>query len=114
MKLISTFTIKIGICFALFSAVGKSAQEESARLEKANHLKGWDAKPLALNRGMERQQGCRAGAALLLSASRSVWMYFNGGVVLSVLFQVLNLAIQCFSSQFNLLFRLPYRFKVQG
>jgi hypothetical protein len=41
-------------------------------------------------------------------------MYFKGGVVLSVLFQVLNLTIQCFSSQFNLLFRLSYRFKVQG
>jgi hypothetical protein len=27
--------------------VEKSTEEQSVKLEKANHLKGWDAKPLA-------------------------------------------------------------------
>jgi hypothetical protein len=40
------------------------------KLVKANHSKGWDAKPLALIQGKERQQGCRAEAAPPMAASR--------------------------------------------
>jgi len=54
-------TIRVGICFALYSAVVKTAGEQSVKLEKANHLKGWDAKPLALNRGDGKAAGLPGG-----------------------------------------------------
>jgi hypothetical protein len=47
-RLISGPPWNLGTSFALSEAVEKLAEELSAELDKANHPKGWDAKPLAL------------------------------------------------------------------
>ena len=89
-------------------------------LEKANRLKRWDAKPLALILGEGKAAGlpgekpvvarcydAAPGQHFLLSASRSVLMYLNGGVAVHLLVSVIKIVRRClgYSSRQSLPFK---------
>jgi len=89
-------------------------------LEKANRLKRWDAKPLALILGEGKAAGlpgekpvvarcyeAAPGQHFLLSASRSVLMYLNGGVAVHLIVSIIKIVRRClgYSSRQSLPFK---------